>query len=122
MRNIESQTGFSENLLFFRKKRGLTQDGLAKLSGVSRRMLAYYETHKANPTVDVIASIAKALNVSIEDLIGKVEIKTTLDEVLNVDARTLKKLKQLLSLKKNDRLKVYEYMDMLIAKRMKKAS
>jgi transcriptional regulator with XRE-family HTH domain len=122
MRNLEAQINLSANLIFFRKKRGLTQDGLAKLSGVSRRMIAYYETHHASPTVDMIAALAKALNVTIEDLIGKIEIKTAIDEILNVDARTLKKLKQLLSLNRNDRLKVYEYMDMLIAKRMKKAS
>jgi transcriptional regulator with XRE-family HTH domain len=122
MRNLNLQTNFSENLIFFRKKRGLTQDALSKASGVSRRMIVYYETHNASPTVDVISALAKALNVPIEDLIGKVEVKTALDEVLNVDARTLKKLKQLLSLNRNDRLKVYEYMDMLIAKRMQKAS
>jgi transcriptional regulator with XRE-family HTH domain len=53
----------------YRKQATLSLDQLARLSGVSKAMLSQIEQNKTNPTVAVIWKIAKALNVSVADLI-----------------------------------------------------
>ena len=53
-----------------RKKQGLSQNKLAKLSGVPQSVICDIESGKTKyPRVDTIAAIAKALGVSIGDLI-----------------------------------------------------
>ena len=114
---------FSKNLLKLRKKHGLTQDELAKLSGVSRRMITYYETHAAEPSIKRVGKIAKVFNVTIEELVGYKELKVKLnDDFSNIDSRTLKKFKQILSLTPEQRHMVYAFVDSLVNKNKKKAS
>ncbi len=61
---------FSENV--FRKLRvqkGMTQTELAQIVGVTRSYVARLENGKVLPNVETLKRIAKALSVSIEDLI-----------------------------------------------------
>jgi DNA-binding XRE family transcriptional regulator len=53
----------------FREHRGMTQQKLAALSGVSRDMIAMIETGKKNGSLTTIKKLAKALRVDIEDLV-----------------------------------------------------
>lgn len=53
-----------------RGKLGLSQEKLASFADVSNNTIINIEAGKQqNPTIDTIKKIAKALNVSIEDLI-----------------------------------------------------
>jgi DNA-binding XRE family transcriptional regulator len=53
-----------------REKMGLSQEKLARIADVSNNTIINIEAGKQqNPTVDTIKKIAKALNMSIEDLI-----------------------------------------------------
>jgi len=47
-----------------RLKLGLTQQALAKASGISREHLSVIEAGKANPRINTISKIANALGVS----------------------------------------------------------
>ena len=51
-----------------RKKRGLTQEGLAEVCGIHYKFLGGIERGNANPTFTVLRKIAKAMNVSLSDL------------------------------------------------------
>jgi len=62
-----------------RKRKNLTLDGLAKLSGVSRSMLSQIERGQANPTLATVWSLADSLNIDISELIGA--RKSSADEV-----------------------------------------
>lgn len=53
-----------------REIRGLTQQQLAKLSGVPRPTVATLESGSANPTLAVLVKIAGALQVTIEELLA----------------------------------------------------
>lgn len=53
-----------------RKRRGLTLESLAGLSGVSRSMLSQIERGQANPTVGTVWALAEALHVDLSELIG----------------------------------------------------
>ena len=76
MKANDKLTGIASNIVYYRKKLGMSQAALSRLSGVSRRMIAHYETKPSNPPIGILKAIAGALNVEIEDLIGKVERKT----------------------------------------------
>ena len=60
----------SENIKKARTKLGLTQDDLAKKADVKYTTLMKVESGSVNkPSVQTMAKIAKALGVSIEDLL-----------------------------------------------------
>jgi len=52
-----------------RKNRGLTQVELAKKVGVSRVTIAYLESGKRQPSMNLLHRLAKALKVKMEDLL-----------------------------------------------------
>jgi transcriptional regulator with XRE-family HTH domain len=54
----------------FRKRRSLTLDDLAKLSGVSRSMLSQIERGQANPSLATVWALGTALKVDISELIS----------------------------------------------------
>lgn len=55
----------ASNLLRLRAKRNLSLDGLARLSGVSRTMLAQIESGRSVPSIKVLCKIAQGLKVSV---------------------------------------------------------
>jgi len=60
----------SENIKNTRKKKGLSQDKLAKLADVTLTTLVKLESGvNDNPTIKTISKVAKALNVSIDELV-----------------------------------------------------
>ncbi|MGC4090475.1 MAG: XRE family transcriptional regulator [Polyangiaceae bacterium] len=61
----------AENLRRLREARGLTQQDLSVASGVPRPTLAHLESGSANPTLSVIARVAHALSVPMEELVAK---------------------------------------------------
>lgn len=65
------------NLRRLRTRRGYSLDRLAKVSGVSRAMLGQIETGKSSPTLNVLAKIAAALEVSCGSLIIEADEPTT---------------------------------------------
>nr|WP_029423477.1 helix-turn-helix transcriptional regulator [Alicyclobacillus macrosporangiidus] len=61
----------------FRKAKGLTQADLSKLSGVPQSVISDIETGTAkNPTVTVLAKLAKALGVTLDELVDMEEVTT----------------------------------------------
>src|SRR5215470_13793281 len=68
---IEALAGnLAANLRYLRERRGLTQSQLAKLCGVPRSTVANIETGAANPTLSVLARVAGALQLSLEELLS----------------------------------------------------
>ena len=98
---------FSKNLVRFRKERGFSQQDLANRTGLSQRMIVYYENEAVKPPIDKIEILAKELHINISDLIGTSEETDIQKELTQIDARTLKKLKMILSLPKNQRHIIY---------------
>ncbi|MEN0064232.1 MAG: helix-turn-helix transcriptional regulator [Myxococcota bacterium] len=60
----------SQNLRRIRAERGLTQVGLSTLSEVPRPTIAKLEGGSPNPTLHVLAQIAAALRVGIDELLA----------------------------------------------------
>lgn len=61
---------FSENLRRLRIEHELTQEDLAKRSGVSARMIQNYELGAFQPRMGTAEKLASALEISVNDLLG----------------------------------------------------
>jgi putative transcriptional regulator len=60
----------AKNLKKLREKQGLSQDRLAKLADVANNTIIKIEQgENINPTLDTLRKIAKALDVSVDELI-----------------------------------------------------
>jgi len=107
MKKLENRPSFGQNILRIRKARKLTQGDLSKLTGLSVRMIAYYELEAVKPPIDKIEIIAKSLNVGINELLGTYESTPSQGDFTNIDSRTLKKMKTILALPKHQRHIIY---------------
>jgi transcriptional regulator with XRE-family HTH domain len=62
----------SENIKEFRKKKGLSQDKLAKLADVTLTTLVKLESGaNNNPTIKTLKKIANAFGVGVDELVGR---------------------------------------------------
>jgi len=68
----------AESLRQERKKRDLSLDQLAGLTGVSRAALSQIETRKTNPTIGVLWKIASGLGIPFSDLIGESQLSISI--------------------------------------------
>lgn len=67
---MATEINIGENVKKYRTKQGLSQEDFAKKSGVKYTTLTKIESNVIKkPSVIVMEKIAKALNVTIEDLI-----------------------------------------------------
>ena len=62
--------GFAENLKELRKERGLSQEDLAELLGVSRQAVSKWEQGMGYPEVEKLLLLASKLNVSLDSLMA----------------------------------------------------
>lgn len=62
--------GFGPRLAALRKAAGFTQHQLADELGISRRRIAYYESESDHPPANLLADLARALNVSTDQLLS----------------------------------------------------
>ena len=65
----EVYTMFSDKLIAIRKSKGLSQQKLANLTGLSRSTIGMYEIGKNEPNFTQLNKLADALGVSISELI-----------------------------------------------------
>lgn len=61
---------FGQRLAALRRAAGLTQQQLADKTGISRRMIAHYETQPSNPPSAVILKLARAVAATTDELLG----------------------------------------------------
>jgi len=61
---------FGDKIIEIRKSRGMTQQELGKAIGVDKRVISKYEKNQTVPSVSVANEIAKALDISLDYLIG----------------------------------------------------
>ena len=79
MKTNKSITNFGKRLKEIRQSKGLTQVQLSNISGISRRAIAHYETEAINPPVNNVNILSDVLNISVDELLGKKELKKKID-------------------------------------------
>lgn len=58
-----------KNIKDFRKKQGMSQEGMAAALYVTRQTVSNWETGKAFPDIDMLKRIATTLDISVNDII-----------------------------------------------------
>lgn len=102
---------FGQRLTELRKAAGYTQQELADEVGVSRRMIAYYEGQSAHPPTTLLPTIARALNVSTDELLGVSSAKTV---SRRRDTRLQRRLQQIAQLPPEERRQLLQLVDTYI--------
>ena len=85
---------FNERLKKFREDKSLTQVQLSDLTGISARMIQKYEAGRARPRLDAAEKIAKALNITADELLGNADMLVA-QAAEKYGARGAKQAKQL---------------------------
>ena len=68
---MSSNQNLAKNIERLRKAKGLSQEKLARLADVANNTLIKMESgENQNPTLDTLKKVAKALNVSVDELIN----------------------------------------------------
>lgn len=85
-----SSKNLAENVETLRKKKKLTQAKLASLAEITRASVTLIESGEANPTLEILQKLARALQVSIDELISspKADCKHIRAEDIPVDKRS----------------------------------
>lgn len=86
-----------------RKKKNLSQMEFAKAIGASRTMVGNYERNVNSPSIEMIAKIAKVLEVSIDYLVGNSAEK--------IDKVTLNRVLEINKLQPKDKEMVFSFLD-----------
>jgi len=114
---MKDKSTFGANLSALRKAKGLSQRDLAKATGISQRMIVYYENRATIPPIEKINKLATALQLTVADLLDS---SVSNKELLSLNTRTLKKVKLLEQLPATEQRKVLDYINALIAQHGKK--
>jgi len=104
---------FGKRLSELRSAKGLTQVELARKSGTTQRMIAYYEGPSDYVPADLLPSLAKALKVSTDELLG---IKKSKDDFNPSNPSLWRKLRNIEKLPLKDQKAVIHYIEALLSK------
>ncbi len=70
-----NEHSFSERLKDFRKRKGLTQQQLADLLGISNKSVSRWESEGGYPDVELLAPLARALGVTVDELLSETPVQ-----------------------------------------------
>lgn len=108
---------FSQNLIKYRKQKGYSQADLAKFSGISNRMIGHYEISDTIPPLEKIEALANALSIKPSQLLDDNTSSNQREtDLFGIDTRSIKKLKDILSLPSEDRNDLYRILNKMIRK------
>lgn len=106
--------GFGARLAELRQEKGWTQAELGRAVGVSNRVIHYYEQESAQPPGALLIDLAKALEVSADELLG---LKAKRLATSPKTARLLKRLRRVEELPAADQRAVLKFVDALVSTR-----
>ncbi len=62
---------YGESLKYQRELKGITQNKLAKITGLNQQMISWWEAGKGLPSIDFCVQLADFYNISLDELIGR---------------------------------------------------
>jgi transcriptional regulator with XRE-family HTH domain len=113
LKTTHEEESVGERIAKLRVERGYSQRDLAKETGISHRMIAYYEKQAQHPPTHVMPVLAKALGVSIDQLFGLEKIKS---DNKNKDMRLWRRFSQIEKLDAKEKRQVIQLLDTFIEK------
>ncbi|HAN10216.1 MAG TPA: XRE family transcriptional regulator [Clostridiales bacterium] len=76
---------FGNRIKTLRKENNMSQKDLSKILGVTDRSIGYYETEERVPPQDILQKLADFFNTSVDYILGRTNIKTSLVRELEPD-------------------------------------
>jgi transcriptional regulator with XRE-family HTH domain len=116
-RKKNREASFGKRLVAIRKARGITQVELAKALGTTQRTISYYENEAGLPTASLLASLARVLGVTTDELLG---VKSSKVDQANDSAETRrlwKRFRRMASLPERDQRAVIRLINSLASTR-----
>jgi transcriptional regulator with XRE-family HTH domain len=113
-RGQDPEQRFGKRLADLRKAAGYTQQQLAEEVGVSRRMIAYYETETGHPPTSFLIELARALNVTTDELLG-LQPSRRRAERSGLSGRLERRLRQIESLAPKPKQQIIAFIDTVVA-------
>jgi len=112
------------HLLALRKSSGLTQSELAEFVGVSQPNIAFWEWSEKPPRGDVLPKMAKALGVSVDDLLveSAADRSGKLTHVPGTVGEVQRTFEEVRKLPRRQQRRVVEFVSALIEQYRRKAS
>lgn len=100
-----------ERIAALRKARGLSQEALAEVMGISRKQITDYETGKARMNDEMLARFSLVLGVSSDQLLGLKDI----DDLESIPAlRVTRRIRDLEKLPEQKRKAILKTLDDLL--------
>ncbi len=109
------RTEMGTNIAALRRKKGLSQQALGELAGISKRMISYYERETVTIPANQLKKIANALNVAIDEIVNHQPEKT----ILEANRAFLKRLEIAKTLSVKDQKIISDLIDSLAEKASK---
>jgi transcriptional regulator with XRE-family HTH domain len=111
-RQKQPASDFGARLIALRKGRGMTQIQLAQATGLSQRMVSYYEADADVPAGDLVVNFANALGTTTDELLGAKPASAQDGTIANpAERRTWRRFRQLMELPEKDRKAVMRMLD-----------
>lgn len=111
MPSTKNGKSFGERLAALRKAAGYTQEELAEEIGVSRRIITYYEGESDYPPAALLPQLAKAFDMTVDELLGTGSIKKA---ARPSNTRLQRRLQQLEKLGAREKRQVLQLLDTFI--------
>jgi transcriptional regulator with XRE-family HTH domain len=114
---VEINELFSQNLVRIRKAKGYSQRELAQKTGLTQRMINFYEHNPQSIPVDKLKVLSSVLGVTISDFFNE-DDNSVFD---TFDVRWYKKVLEIQTLTESDRKEINKHINSLVEKsRLKK--
>ena len=113
----EPKTLFGQRLYQIRMGKVMNQIDLAQAINSTQRAISSYETGTSYPPLPVIVDLAKALKVSVDDLVGLKETKPKKEKQDANDTRLWKKFKKVKELPDKDQRAIIRMINSLASTR-----
>jgi transcriptional regulator with XRE-family HTH domain len=115
----EGAESFGDRLARLRNAAGYSLRELATEVGISHIMLVHYEKHEGYPSAQLLPRLAKALNVSADQLLG---IKAVKENGRSQDNRLWRRFRQVEKLPPNQRRPIVQFIDAFLGSAQMKKS
>lgn len=86
-----------------RKRKGISQDEMAKHLGTKGPAIGRYERDEMKPSIEVAAKMAELLDVSLDFLVGKTDVL--------LDSKIMKRITEIQKLSDEEQKTVFSLMD-----------
>jgi transcriptional regulator with XRE-family HTH domain len=94
---------FGKRLLEARKRKGISQDELAKHLGTKGPAIGRYERDEMKPSIEVAARMAELLDASLDYLVGKTDIL--------LDSKIMNRIIEIQKLSAEEQKTVFSFLD-----------